>query len=97
MPSFADKTEGKRRQKKAMQQGKKNEPFPITREGAWASKKKIHWSKERKKERVYFYKILIFFTSSKSKHMDKIIIFSLLQEPIWPHLPSYPQIPTVQK
>ena len=93
MPSCVDKTEGKRRQKKAMQQGKKHEPFPITREGAWANKKKLI---EIKKERVYFYKILFFYLS-KSKNMDKIIIFSLLQEPIWPHLPSYPQIPTVQK
>jgi hypothetical protein len=33
--------EGKRRQKKAMQQGKKHEPFPITGEGAWASKEKL--------------------------------------------------------
>ena len=79
-----------------MQQGKKYEPFPITGEGAWASKKKLI---ETKKERrgAYFYKILNFFYLSKSKNMDKITIFSLLQEPIWPHLPSYPQTPTVQK
>jgi hypothetical protein len=77
-----------------MQQGKKYEPFPITREGAWASKKKIHLNKERKS---VFLQDIDFFTSSKSKNMGKIIIFSLLQEPIWPHLPSYPQIPTVQK
>lgn len=78
-----------------MQQGKKHEPFPITGEGAWASKEKLI---ERKKERKsVFLQDIDFFYLSKSKNMDKITIFSLLQEPIWPHLPSYPQTPTVQK
>lgn len=67
MPSCVDKIEGKRRQKKAMQQGMKHEPFPITREGAWANKKKLI---EIKKERVYFYKIL-FFTCPNQKIWTK--------------------------
>ncbi len=52
---------------------------------------------ERFEKKRVFYKVSKFFTLSPSKNTDKIIIFSLLQEPILPHLPSCLQIPTTQK